>query len=283
MWGQLLVLALVTTFNPVRLGIVLLVLSRPRPMQNLLAYWVGAVIVGLTTLIVPLIALRATPTSTSFAENFAQPTANPTAQRIMVGIGLVLVMVAALMVVRSLAQNRGGGGRSRRPVQNASLNTNTETSTDTNANTSTLVLDSTAPPILSRLLGPSQDEATEGESAIRRLLRRIRTAWQNGSPWISFIIGVMVLPPLDGVILALAVIVASGAAIGIQVSAVIIYMIGALVVEEVILVSNLVAPTKTQAALRRLHEWARAHHRKFVAAILALIGLSMVIRGMGGY
>jgi hypothetical protein len=281
MWGQLLVLALVTTFNPVRLGIVLLVLSRPRPMQNLLAYWVGAVIVGLTTLIVPLIALRATPTSTSFAENFAQPTANPTAQRIMVGIGLVLVLVAALMVVRSLAQSRGGGGRSRRSVQNARSNASTETTT--NANTSTLVLDSTAPPILSRLLGPSQDEATEGGSAIRRLLRRVRTAWQNGSPWISFVIGIMVLPPLDGVILALAVIVASGAAIGIQVSAVIIYMIGALVVEEVILVSNLIAPTKTHAALRRLHECARAHHRKFVAAILALIGLSMVIRGMGGY
>nr|MDT0526152.1 GAP family protein [Streptomyces sp. DSM 41633] len=62
MWGSLAVLALLTTINPVRLGIIILVLSRPRPMQNLLAYWTGAVRVGLATLVIPLFVLHSTPT-----------------------------------------------------------------------------------------------------------------------------------------------------------------------------------------------------------------------------
>jgi hypothetical protein len=41
MWGSVLVLALLAALNPVRLGLALLVISRPRPVQNLLAYWVG--------------------------------------------------------------------------------------------------------------------------------------------------------------------------------------------------------------------------------------------------
>jgi Sap, sulfolipid-1-addressing protein len=270
MWGSLVVLALLSTINPVRLGIILLVLSRPRPMQNLLAYWTGALIVGLATLLVPLIALHANATSASFARDFAHPTANPTAQFTAIGIGVLLLSIAALMMVRSLVRTPGGGGR--HPVPDR----------DGNSNTSTLVLDSTAPPVLSRLLHPAQDAATEGRSPIRRLLSLARMAWQNGSPWISFVIGVIVLPPLDGVLFALAIIVASGASLGVQVVAVIAYMIGVLAIEEIILVSNLVAPAKSEAVLRRLHDWARAHHRKFVAAILAVVGLSLMLRGMGG-
>jgi hypothetical protein len=271
MWGPLLVLALLTTINPVRLGIILLVLSRPRPVQNLLAYWSGALIVGLATLIVPLVALYATPSSASFARDFAHPTANPTAQRTAIAMGLLLLAIAVLVVVRSLVKTSSGGGV-RRPMQDQSGN----------ANTSTLVLDSTAPPVISRLLRPTQDAATEGGSPVRRLLRRARSAWQNGSTWISFAIGVAVLPPLDGVLFALAIIIASGATLGIQIGAAVLYMIGVLVIEEIILVSNLFAPARTQAVLRRLHEWAQAHHRKFVAAILAVVGAALVARGMGG-
>ncbi|MET4429276.1 MULTISPECIES: GAP family protein [unclassified Mycolicibacterium] len=271
MWGPLLVLALLTTINPVRLGIILLVLSRPRPMQNLLAYWAGALIVGLATLIIPLIALHATPTSASFARDFAHPTANPTAQRTAIGIGVILLSVAALMVVRSLVRSPSNGGGLPMPDRHG------------NASTSTLVLDSTAPPVFSRLLTTTQDEATEGGSPVRRLLRHARKAWQNGNPWIAFVIGLVVLPPLDGVLFALAIIVASGAALGVQVGAAVAYMIGVLVIEEIILFSNVFAPAKTQAVLQRLHDWAQAHHRKFVAAILTVVGISLVVRGLGGF
>lgn len=264
MWGSLLVLAVLTTINPVRLAIILLVLSRPRPMQNLLAYWVGAVIVGLATLFVPLIVLHATPSSASFARAFANPTANPAAQRTALIIGAVLLTVAVLTLARS------------------SLRPRTKVPVSSGGGTSTLVVDSDVPPVLSRLLQPAHGAATEGGSTIRRLLSRIRVAWQNGSPWIAFTIGLVVLPPLDGVVFALAIIVTSGAGVAIQASAVIAYIIGALAIEEIILVSNVLAPEKTQTALKRLHEWARTHRQKFVAAILTVVGLSLILRGMGG-
>ena len=273
MWGSLLVLALLTTINPVRLAIILLVLSRPRPMQNLLAYWVGAVLVGLATLFVPLMVLHATPTSASFARAFADPTASPTAQRTAIAIGAVLLAGAALTLVRSSLRQRA-----KVPIASG-VGVPDESG---NANASTLELHPDVPPILLRLLHPAQGGTTEGGSTVRLLLGRVRSAWQNGSPWIAFVLGLIVLPPLDGVIFALAIFVASGAGIAIQVGAVIAFMVGTLLVEEIILVSNLVAPAKTQTVLRRLHELAHAHKQTFVAAILAVVGISLVLRGMGG-
>lgn len=270
MWGSLAALALLTTINPVRLGLILLVLSRPRPMQNLLAYWTGALMVGLATLLVPLIVLHATPSSASFADNFADPTANPVAQRSTIGVGAALLVIAILFGMYSMVR---APQRSTAPAP---------ADPDGTTKTSTMLLDSSVPPALRRLLHPAPDDESEGGSRVRRLLARVRTAWRDGSPWISFFIGVWFLPPLDGVFFALGIVIASGASSGVQVIALIAFVIGVLTVEETILVSNLFAPERTQAALRRVHDWARVHRRKFVAAILLVVGLSLVARGLGG-
>jgi Sap, sulfolipid-1-addressing protein len=270
MWGSLAALALLTTINPVRLGLILLVLSRPRPMQNLLAYWTGALMVGLATLLVPLIVLHATPSSASFADNFADPTAHPVAQRSTIGLGALLLLIALVFSLYSLV---------RTPERSAAPAT---ADPDGTTRTSTLLLDSSVPPALRRLLHPAPEDGTEGGSKARRLLARARTAWRDGSPWISFFIGVWFLPPLDGVFFALGIVIASGASTGIQVVALVAFVIGVLTVEEIILVSNLFAPERTQAVLRRVHDWARVHRRKFVAAILTVVGLSLVARGLGG-
>jgi Sap, sulfolipid-1-addressing protein len=275
MWGSLVVLALLTTINPMRIGIVLLVLTRARPIRNLLAYWVGAAIVGLVTMIVPLIVLHSTPSSASFLQNFARPTANPAAQHTAIGVGALLLSIGALIAVRSL---RPAPHRARHSMKILTREARSRTS---NTNTSTMVLESSAPSLITGFLNPAEDAATEGGSTGRRLLGRIRESWKNGSPWISFGIGILILPPVDGVLFALAIILASGATLEVQLITVIAYTIGVLLVEEIILVSNVVAPAKTQAALRRLHDWARAHHQKFLAAILILVGLSLVLRGMG--
>jgi hypothetical protein len=41
MWCTVLVLAVVATPNPVRLGISVLLYSRPQPVRHLLAFWLG--------------------------------------------------------------------------------------------------------------------------------------------------------------------------------------------------------------------------------------------------
>jgi hypothetical protein len=270
MWGSLLVLALLTTINPVRIGLVILVLSRPRPMTNLLAYWVGAVIISVLTLMVPLIAIHAFPTSSSFVESFADPAQNPAAQRTAIGIGVFLLAIGALLAVRTWVRSPSRGGRhSSRRLQ-------------AQAHAATKTLESTAPPAISRLLGEQQDPGSDGAADARPLLTRVRVAWRSGSPWIAFLIGVLVVPPLDGVLFGLAIIATSGTSLGVQLVAVVVFIAGVLAIEEAILISNMIAPSKTAAVLDRLHEWARTHHQKFVAGILIVVGASLVLRGLGG-
>ncbi|MGV0739791.1 GAP family protein [Mycobacterium syngnathidarum] len=268
MWGSLVVLALLTTINPVRLGIILLVLSRPRPVQNLLAYWAGAVLIGLASLVIPLIVLHSTPASSAFAKRFAHPTADPLTQRITIGIGIALLAIAAFMVARNVLRKPVAAGSRQTPAAGGGT-------------TSTLVDDSGAPPAITRLLYSTPADSDDDPKS-RRLLGRIREAWQNGSPWIPFVIGIIVVPPLDGILFALAIVIASGASFEVQLVALIVFVFGVLAVEEFILISNVIAPARTQAALRTLHEWASAHRQAFAAAICAVVGASLVLRGFGG-
>ena len=272
MWGSLLVLAFLMTIHPVRLGVTLLVISRRQPMQNLLAFWIGCVLVGLLVFVVPLMVLHVTPKFASFSKDWADPGPNSTARHIQIGMGVLVLSIAALMAVRFAARKRARPrGRNWAQLQRPG------------DNTSKLVRDSDTPAAISRLLGPAQDAATEGGSAIRRLQTRARDEWENGSLWVSFVVGLAVGPSLDliGVLFVLSIIVASGAAIGMQVSAGIAFLVGVLAVEEIILVSNLVTPAKTQTAMRRLHDWTLAHRRKLLVAIFAVVGVSLIAQGMG--
>jgi hypothetical protein len=73
--------------------------------------------------------------------------------------------------------------------------------------------------------------------------------------------------------------VASGASFGVQITAAITFVIAMLTIEEIILVSHPARPAKTQAFLRRLHDWALAHRRKLVAAIFAAVDVSLIAQG----
>jgi hypothetical protein len=264
MWGSVLVLALLAALNPVRLGLALLVISRPRPVQNLLAYWVGGLIASVTTLLVPLMVLHFTPMFRSFAQDLATPAtvASSTVRHIQIGMGVLLLSIAALITVRFSARQR------------AHLPTPA-------ANTSTLVPDSNTPTAISRLLGRTQDAPTEGGSAIRRLLGRAHNAWENGSLWVALLIGLGSGPTADGALYVLAIIVPSGAAIGTQVSAAIAFVVGMLAVVEIMLASYLATPAKTQAIVQQLHDWARAHRRQLLVAMFAVAGVALVANGMG--
>ena len=46
---------------------------------------------------------------------------------------------------------------------------------------------------------------------------------EERNPWISFGIGILILPPIDGVLFALAIILASGAALEVQLVTVVAY------------------------------------------------------------
>jgi hypothetical protein len=66
-------LALLWALNPALLGIILLVISRQRPVQNLLVCWVGCMITNVPALLIPLLALHGTPMFRSYANSLATP------------------------------------------------------------------------------------------------------------------------------------------------------------------------------------------------------------------
>jgi hypothetical protein len=256
-------LAFLLALNPLRLGLILLMISRPRPVQSLLAFWVGNLTMTIPAVLVPLALLHLTPMSRSLTQYSAT---SHTARLIQIGLGVLALSIAALMTVRALSRRR----------QQAHLSA-------PGSNASTLVLDSNERSAISRLLGSGSDAPTEGQSAIRRLLNRARNAWEDGSVWVAFVIGTILGGPQPGEILyVLAIIVASGAAIGMQVSAAVVFVVGTLAVVEITLAGYAAAPAKTEAVLRRLHDWAAARRGQILIVMLAVCGIALLASGMGG-
>jgi Sap, sulfolipid-1-addressing protein len=268
-----LVVALVVVLNPLRLGVILLVISRPRPIHNLLAFWAGCLMVSVAFLLFPLMVLHVTPTFASFTKDLASPrtATGSTVRHIQIGMGVFALSVAVLMAVRLWA-----GQRARVPAPGRI--------------SSTPMLDSNTPTAISWLEGRpangggqqcAQNAPRAGASAIRRLLDRAHNAWENGSLWVPSVIGFILGPAPDTLLFVLAIIVASGAAIGTQLIAAIAFIFASLAVVEAIPACYLVAPAKTQAVVQLLHDWAESHRRQVLTAIFAVVGAWLIAHGMG--
>jgi hypothetical protein len=259
MWSSMALLAIPIALDPVRLGLTLLLISRPRPAQNLLVYWVGCLTLGLLLLLVPILVLHFTPTFSGFAHDLATPatSVSSTVHYLEIAAGVLVLSIAALTGSRFFARRRA-----LPPARSA--------------DTSTVMVDSDPPNPVSRLLG-------RGGSwpAIRRLLGRADNAWESGSLWVALAIGFFAAPNPSMVIFGLTTIPTSGAAIGVQIGAAIVFVVETLALVEIVLVGSLVAPTKTQALLRLLHDWARAYRRQILIAMLALVGLALMAQGVG--
>ena len=264
MWSSVAVLALPIALDPVRLGVNLLLISRPRPAQNLLVYWIGCVSASFVLLLVPLLVLHYTPLFSPFVHDLANPatTASSTVRRVEIFLGVLVLAIAATMAVRFVTRRRA---RAR--------------AEDTK--TTDAVADSDASSPISRLLKRGQDAPEEGASAMQRLLGRASRAWESGALWVAFVIGFWAGPNPSLVMFSLATILASGAVIGAQIGAALVFVIVSLAVVEVVLISNLLAPTKTQAALRLVHDWVGGYRTPILVAILTLVGFAFVAQGTG--
>jgi len=259
MWSSMALLAIPIALDPVRLGLTLLLISRPRPAQNLLVYWVGCLTLGLLLLLVPILVLHFTPMFSAFAHDLATPatTVSSTVRYLEIAAGVLVLSIAAFMAVRFF-----GRQRVQAPAQSEDA--------------STLVVDSDPPNPISRLLG------SDGTgSPIGRLLGRANNAWESGSLWVALAIGFFAAPNPSMVIFGLTTIPTSGAAIGVQILAAIVFVIETLALVELVLVGSLAAPLKTQTLLRVLHDWARTHRRQILVAMLALVGLALGAQGLG--
>ena len=130
MWSSVLVLALVTAADPLRLFATFLVVSRPRPVPNLLAYLVGCLMINVFILrLIPLIVLHFTPMFRSFLEDLAGPTTagESTVQPVPIGIDGLALLIAAVMTVRLRVSQRANSPTQGGDTSTMVLESNTPT------------------------------------------------------------------------------------------------------------------------------------------------------------
>jgi hypothetical protein len=118
-------------------------------------------------------------------------------------------------------------------------------------------------------------------TAFSRLTARAQYVLGCGRPWVAYVAGLgQSTNPIE-YLLALTAIVASGAALGTQISAAVMFTIVVLAIVEIPLVSYLATPAKTQAFMLYLQDWVRARRRLVFAVILTAAGVMLLARGIG--
>ena len=98
MWTTVLVMALAVIFEPIRLGLAVLMLNRRRPMLQLLTFLCGGFTIGIGVGLVVLFILRATPLAANFTVAQAQIVAGLLA--LLVAIGLATNTSARKLIHR---------------------------------------------------------------------------------------------------------------------------------------------------------------------------------------
>jgi hypothetical protein len=239
--GTVLVLALMMATDPVRLGVTLLLISRPRPILNLLAYWLGAMLVGVTAAVVVLTMMR--DFAPTLLQNLSSLAATPVVRHAQIAFGVLALLVAALTTAGLPARQR-----LRVPVS-------------VGGNPSALLLQPSTPTGIAQLLG------------------RARCVLGGESLWVALAAGIGTGPAPLEYLVALTAILAMGGAIGTQISAAVVFNVVMLAVCEITLVSYLATPTRTLAIIDQLNTWVRAHRRRIVSLMVGVAGVCLVVTG----
>jgi hypothetical protein len=104
MWATVVVLALVAATDPLRLGWAVVLISQPRPMPNLLAFWLGGMTTGIAVAVGLLILLR--DFALRITQSVSAAAASSTARHIQLVTGVLALLVATVIAVGLLARQR---------------------------------------------------------------------------------------------------------------------------------------------------------------------------------
>ena len=245
MWCTVLVMALLAASDPLRLGWVLVVISGPRPMRNLLAFWLGSMSIGIPFFLLLLVLVRG-PGSV-YMQQIATAASGATGRHVKIAIGLVILLIAAVIAARFSAHRGAQAPIAVKGSSAAALQPGTSTSV----------------------------------SRVSLLLDRLREVLRRGSPRVAFGAGVGSGIPWHDAVLAVSITAASGAALATQVSVVIVFLLVMLAIIEIPLLSYLISPAESEAFMLKLINWTRVHRRLIVAVLLAVAGGGLLATGIG--
>ncbi|BBX73785.1 hypothetical protein MSHI_16910 [Mycobacterium shinjukuense] len=245
MWAAVLYIGLVMATDPIRFGLALVLVTRRRPMLNLLAFWLGGLVAGIALAVAVLVVMRdvaltAIQAAASAITEVRSSVVILTGGRLQITVGVIVLMVAANLVARQRTRARvpipvgGAGGLAPQPDR---------------------------PGPIARMGAVTKNMLT-------------------GALWPAFVAGLASsAPPIESVT-ALTIIMASGAAIGTQVSAFLVFILLVLTVIEIPLVTYLVIPQQTEAAMLRLDNWLRTHRRRITLTMLVVTGAILLVQGV---
>ena len=102
MWITLLAMAVAVSLEPFRIGMTILMINRPRPLLQLLAFLAGGFAMGITVGVIVLFVLRPALGSAHF-----------TLPRVQIVVGAVLLVNAAVVAAGMVGGERGEGSAGR--------------------------------------------------------------------------------------------------------------------------------------------------------------------------
>jgi hypothetical protein len=242
MWGMVLLMAFGACLDPMRMGIAVLLISRPRPVHTLFAFWLGGMATGIAVALSMLWLLR--DVASTVSQHVASMANSAIVAPLQVAGGVVALLIGAKIAMTLWARRR-------------------------------------APELVSAGDVPAPMLEPNAPNALSRVSSRVRDSLDGGSLWVSFVVGLgSATPPVETVI-AFTAILASGAAVGTQFSAAMVFTIVTLAVIEIPLLTYLVRPARTQAVMLQLQTWIRERRTHIIAVFLVVMGLALVATGMG--
>lgn len=248
MWSMVLLMGLGMAIDPARLGFAVVMMSRKRPMLNLFVFWAGGMVAAVAVAVAVLVFVRevavvAIQTAVAMANDFRETTVVLSGGRLQVTIGVIMLMLA----IRMLAQSRAQAGI---PVAVGA------------GGLPTMVLEQRPPGLFARAGA------------------RVQGMLNCDVVWPAFLVGIATsVPPMESVI-ALTFIMASGAEIGTQFGAFLVFVLLVLMVIEIPLVAYLALPQRTEQVMMRIQTWVRTYRRQMTVTILFGVGCLTLFQGV---
>jgi hypothetical protein len=242
MWGTVLLMAVVVAVDPAQVGGVAYILSRPRAMQLLVAYFIGGFGASLIAGAVVVFVLDGV--------GIGQGSSIPPEIEIAVG---ALALVVAALVGSGVAGRLRDRAKSRRASD---------------------------PPADGPASAGDSARSVEKLPGFDKLPHRLQDALHNDSPWLAWTYGVAFGMPSAYYLAAIAAILKSGVGTGTQIAALLVFSLVAFAVAEVPLVSFAVAPEATRARIDQLYTWVSTHQRTVVTTLASIVGAYLILIGV---
>ena len=244
MWIAVLVMALAVIFEPIRLGLAVLMLNRRRPVLQLFTFLCGGFTMGIGVGLVILFILRTTPLAGNFTVAQAQ-----------IAAGLLALLVAAVLATNVLARKVIRRVPASAPVGGQGVEGGVD------------------------LLEPTPLEPTPS-NPLKRLSARAHEFLHGDSLYVAWVSGLAVALPSANYLGAMAAILASGSGPAAQAHALLLFNVVAFTLVEIPLLSYLAAPQKTRAFMAALQEWLRTRNHWEFAILLAAGGCFLLGLGL---